>query len=259
MKVGVILCAWQAGDYLARSLTPWIDARKARLGGNDFVICAVSVPFVDFEQPAQLDDTHDRLALHWRCADIDHMVTSDTPMKETEARGAALRWLVEQGCDILVQWDSDEVATVEQLAAILRFAEGQPFTSWFRLSLVNLVFDEHTRLVDPFTPPRIHRVRAGSYRACGFYDDNNVLYCGTITRDFKHDVQLPSMTIPESVAAPLHYTWLNDERSKKKLEYQRRRWGHSAFRWDDKLGLQFNEAYYRAHGLSIPEVAPLHA
>jgi len=128
---------------------------------------------------------------------------------------------------------------------------------WFRLSLKNYVFDTSTYLADPFTPPRIHRVNIRGYRAHSFWDDNNVLYCGTITRDLKRDVDFPSLTVPKGVAWIRHDSWLNDSRSRRKIEYQvnGRKWPSCSFAWDDsKGGLIWNEAHFARIGQPIPEV-----
>jgi hypothetical protein len=153
----------------------------------------------------------------------------------------ALNYLLGKPVEIIVQWDSDEVATEDELRCIMGFVDAYPLITWFRLSYANLVFDEHTRLVDPFTPPRIHRVKSGSYRVHSFSGDNDIQYGGTITRDIVSQARFPSATIPEFVAAPRHFSWLNDERSRKKVAYQKRRWGLCSFDWDDsKGGLIFN-------------------
>jgi hypothetical protein len=165
--------------------------------------------------------------------------------------------LSDAGCDIVMQVDGDEVFSPEEIARILDFVEKRPQIPWFRISYRNLVFTRSQCLADPFTPPRIHRLRPAGhkYEARSFWDDNNVAYHGTITRDIKRDLDFPSVTIPQSVAAPLHFTWLNNERSRLKILYQNRRWGHSSFVWDEsKGGLSFNEDYYQKRGLPLPEV-----
>lgn len=253
MKVGVIFAVWQAGDYLACSLTPWIDARKARLGGNDFVICALSTPFEGFNQP-ETDNTRGGLKLARSLGAIDHIVESDTPMKETEARGAALRWLVDQGVTHTWQVDADEIYTLEQIAKIADIVAAHPFYAWWRLSLRNAIWTKDQYLVEPFMPPRIHEVRLGVFKAVGFWDDNNVLYQDDEGMQMR-DTAWAGFIVPSTIAWIAHYAWLNCERSRLKCEYQARRGWTSSYLWDDKLGLQFNEAYYRAQGLPLPEVA----
>ena len=80
--------------------------------------------------------------------------------------------------------------------------------------------------------------------ADSFYEDNNILYRGTITRDFKHDISFANKTVPANICNPKHYSWLDCERSRKKVEYQRVRWGSAcSFVWNKiENKLEFNPA-----------------
>src|SRR5262249_50119189 len=145
-----------------------------------------------------------------------------TPMKETDARGKALEYLVGKGADILWQVDSDEPYTEANITSILAFLDRTPTTSWYRLSLKNHVFDTEHYLEDPFTPPRIHRVHTTDSKgrplvADHFSGDNDIAYKGELT--FTQSL-LPNLTIPKTVAFIRHLTWLNDERSRRKVLYQ---------------------------------------
>lgn len=258
MRIGVIWVGYQCEDLLKDSLSPWITARKTRLGGDDWVICAVSIPFKGFEQPTALDSTVTSLSMGPLLGgQIDHLITSETPMTETEARGVALRWLRDVG-KVEATWmvDSDEVYLEKDIVAISSFIVANPFVSSFRVSLRNAVFTKDQYLVEPFCPSRIHRIKTGSYIADSFWDDNNILYRGTITRDFKRDTEFASMTVPKECAFVKHMSWLSNERSRLKCEYQIRRWGQSSYRWNEKTNsVAFNEDYYRARGLPLPAVA----
>lgn len=259
MRVGVIYCAYQAEDYLRMSLDPWVVARQASLAGHTFLIAAVSVPFEGFPQEDYADLTRSMLGDAVHHGRIDHVIVRDRPTKETDARGQALQWLVANHVDTLIQWDSDEVASLEDIQRILAFVEGQPYVPTFRVSYRNLVFTPNQWLAEPFTPMRIHRVDTpGGYVAAGFWDDNNVYYrrpwegeTGYLVRD----ADMACITIPTTVAHPAHYTWLNDERSRRKVEYQLSRGWTPSFRWDYTANrLEWNPEYYARHGLPLPEI-----
>lgn len=259
LSIGIIYCGYQCADMLDMSLSPWVEARRARLGGHSYSICAVSVPFEGFPQDEQKDMTHELLTISKMFNEIDHCILGDTPIKETEARGSALKWLVEVAkVDIVIQWDADEEPTEKDILGITSFVEVNPFAQWFRVSYRNLVFTEDQALKEPFTPPRVHRVGAPrGYTASMFYADNNIVYESSDKFTYMSDVAYSSLTIPESVANPLHYTWLNDQRSKRKIEYQTGRGWECSYRWDDTKGLRFNEEYFARRGLPIPEVISL--
>ncbi len=259
MKVGVIWVGYQCKDLLASSLTPWIEARKTRLGGHTYSICAVSVPFEGFPQDEEQDDTVDTLIAHGIGGQIDHVISAEDgkAWKETEARGAALKWLVEKGVDTIWLVDSDEVYARMDIRGALRWLEDNPLITWHRLPLLNYVFDARTYLAEPFTPPRVFRVHppgSPGYRLHSFYDDNNVLYGGTITRDLKRDIDFASSIVPAALCLPKHFSWMNDERGRKKCLYQQAHFGHCSYRWDDQRGLCFDEAFYAKQGLPLPEV-----
>jgi len=265
LRIGVIYCGYNTADLLERSLTPWIAARAARLSGHTFVICAVSVPFEGFDHGAEgVDGTPDAL-LQYQCGEhIDQVLTGIVPQKETEARGAALRYLVEKGVDVVWQIDSDEIFTAQDITRIATIVEAQPYVAAFRVSYQNLVFDEQHALAEPFTPMRIHRVYiAGGYRLWGFWDDNNAYYArsweqGTADKTMVRDTDMPVLTIPPALANPLHYTWLSNERSKAKISYQVGRGWECSFRWDEITNqLAFNEPYYTKRCLPLPEVITL--
>jgi hypothetical protein len=245
-KITVIFCAYNCEEYLSKSLSPWLQAKRQRLGGHDWSIVAVSVPFEGFNQPRS-DDTLGVLQHAYSAKEIDELILSETPLKETEARGRALNWAIFNESDLSWQADGDELITTEQIKRIAKFVEDRPLISSFRLSLKNYVFDDKTYLVEPFTPMRIHRLSTygGGYRAAGFYDDNNVWYSGVIARDVKKDVSLSESLVPKTVAFIPHYTWMNDYRSKAKIEYQTkgRSWNCS-YLWDEENGgLKFNPAF----------------
>jgi len=250
MKVGLIYCSFGTLDLTPASLAPWLAAKASRLGGHDYVIAAVSCPFSGFPD-AKDDGAVDYLFKQVGHEKIDHLVVSDVPIPETEARGRALRWLVEHGATYIWQVDADENYTPAQITAILRFIEGRP-ADWYRLCLRNQVFTPNRHLVEPFTPPRIHRVyNPGGFVAAGFHQDNNVYYERPWSGERVLDTQMASLTVPKGAAWIDHASWLNNARSKAKIDYQRARgWSSCSFSWDDSQGgLIWNPS------LPIPETA----
>ncbi len=252
-KIGIIFCSWQAEDLLERSLRPWIEARATQLDNNQFLICAVSVPFEGFPQDP-LDNTQTLLHRHFNLDDIDNLISGEVPMKETEARGQALKWLVDQGCDLTIQVDADEFYTAIEIENIFQFVAKNPLIVWFRGSLKNYVLDDKTYLVKPFTPPRIHRVSYDGYKADCFLDDNNIGYIKRTeegTYCSRDEVGFPHITIPKAIVWTRHESWGNNERSRKKILYQNSRPGWKCdFDWDDSRG-----GLIWRDGVAIPETA----
>lgn len=249
--IGVIYCGFNCADLIEQSLTPWVEARATNLGGNQYLICCTSVPFLHFGDGRAHDSTHLILNEKWANREIDHIISHEIPTKETAARGEALKWLVGQGCDTLIQVDSDESHTLDEINRIFTFVAARPEIAAFRGSLKNWVEIGGTRgyLAEPFTPMRIHRVRHNTFLADSFWDDNNVLYRGTLTRNFMRDVDLPVLQIPKSVAWVSHETWPSNHRGELKSKYQLARGWTPSYLWDEEENmLVFNPA------VPVPEI-----
>ena len=71
--------------------------------------------------------------------------------------------------------------------------------------------------------------------------DNDVYYEGGIPQ-----TKLPLLEIPRDVAHVKHLTWLSNEKSKKKYEYNLKHIGVCSYKWDyDNDKLIFDEEYYK--------------
>lgn len=249
MKIGIIYVGYQTEEYIDNSLAPWFEAKKLRVNDNDFCICAVSTSFLGFDNNDKLDNTIPILTKYLQDGKIDYLITEPKNIPEIQARGMALKYLIEEDCEIVWQVDSDEFYTLGQIGQIAYFVELNPFIMWFRLNLRNYVFTDKEYLSEPFTPPRIHRISSNGFIATSFNQDNNIAYGGFDQQVFAN------MTIPMSIAYIKHITWLNNERSRKKVEYQKLRWGHCSFRWNEKINkLEFDPDFYKKTGQSIPKI-----
>lgn len=255
MKLGVIFCGFNTAQYIPNSLSPWIEARRKQIGGNQIVISAISVPFARFPA-ARNDETGEIIKKYFLNGEIDQYTVNDTPVEEVAARGDSLNYLKSVGCDAVIQVDSDEFYTLEQIEKILNIVNFNPFVVWFRLSLKNYIFDGKTYLEEPFQPPRIHRIKTvDGFEAAGFWDDNSVFY--TNGKNTYQDRSFPTKTIHKNIIWVKHMTWLNDERGRDKVNYQKSRWGNDlcSYEWgDEKKELKFNGAYYKRMGMPIPNV-----
>jgi len=255
MKLGVIFCGFNTAQYISNSLQPWVQAREKQIGGNQIVISAVSVPFIRFPA-SRTDDSGEIIRDYFLNGFIDQITVHDNPLEEVVARGNALNYLKSVNCDAVIQVDSDEFYTLEQIEKILQIVNANPYIVWFRLSLKNYIFDGKTYLEEPFQPPRIHRIKTiDGFEAAGFWDDNSVFY--TNGKNTYQDRSFPTKTIHKNIVWVKHLTWLNDERGRDKVNYQKSRWGNDlcSYEWDDeRKELKFNEAYYKRMGIPLPQI-----
>jgi hypothetical protein len=260
-KIGILFCGYRTIEYIDDSLTPWIRARAEKLGGNEFVISAVSAPFIEYKDTefAQDDGTQEVLRDYYKGGHIDYLEDNLGYVDERTARNAALKHLLSAGCEWVLLVDSDEAYLIEEIYRIAKFVDANPFAVWFRGSLKNYVFDDKTYLRDAFTPARIYRTRIGHLTVLEFRFDNEVVYQADDGRQFDH-LQLPCVQIPKNVAFTRHLTWISNAKSKSKLEYQKIHFkgagpNSCSYRWNDAENkLEFNPLYYAKMGLPIPEL-----
>lgn len=262
MKIGVLACGYDCAEYIDKVLPPWITAKNMQLGGNDFII---SIVHGQFKEYVELAGEESLIVPEWASRyknGIDYIV-SPPPGTETELRNLALRPLLEENCDIIILLDlQDEIYELNQIQTIFEYVFLEKWISWFKVSLKNYVFDEKTYLKDPFTPPRIFKVKTNGHILKAMSYDNDVIYeaiymtpKGDILKQVPHK-ELPNKTIPAHRAFIKHLTWLSNEKSKKKQKYQIKRWNLCSFDWDSELNkLVFSKSYYDKLGQPFPETA----
>lgn len=238
MKLGIIFCAYNTKKYVEDSLAPWIKLKKNPPENLSVAIHALSVPFEKFEIDPIEDGTQEILKTFLGNGDINELTIRppNQPIKEIEARTIALKALQKQGVDLVWQVDSDEFYTEREILSIIKFVESKPMIFLFFGSLKNFIFTENQCVDEVFAPARIHRVNGlpDGLSVGAFYDDNNLFY--QVGEKQILDIQLPRMNIPKRVAWTKHLTWMNDERSKKKVMYQKARGWQCTFDWDDAQG-----------------------
>jgi hypothetical protein len=260
MKIGVLACGFDCAENINKVLPPWIEAKNSKLGGNEFVISIVHGQFTEYIEildQALIDSPE--WAIKY-ASGIDYLVCPK-PGSETELRNLALKPLLEEQCDVIILLDlQDEIYEISQIQTIFEYVLLEKWISWFKVSLKNYVFDENTYLKDPFTPPRIFKVKTNGHTLKAMSYDNDVIYeaihmtpKGDVLKQVPHK-ELPSKTIPAHRAFIKHLTWLSNEKSKHKQKYQIKRWNLCSFDWDNEADkLVFSKSYYDKLGQPFPE------
>lgn len=256
MRIGVLLCAYNCGETIRDCVKPWFLA-KHEIKEHEFIISAVSVPFAEYREinKAEPDETTDFLDYMSMHGDIDYLVQDQLYISEAEARDMALSPLLPHS-DVVILVDGDEIYTLDQIRNIINFMVLDPWVSWFSFSLKNYVFNKNTYLLKPFTPPRAFRVKTGGYTINRFTWDNDIEYIHYVKGEQLSYRQLPTKIIPPSVAFIKHYTWLSNEKTRLKIEYQLKHFkGVCGYRWNSETNsVEFNPDHYQQIGESIPEV-----
>lgn len=248
-------------EYIDKSLKGWVQAKKEKTGGDEFIISAVSVQFAEYRGQPRDELSPVLLSDKLKSGEIDTLTIAPEYISETTARNLALQSLLDVGCNLITLADGDEFFTIEQIEKIFNFVSLDKFTSWFSISYRNYVFSENQFLADPFTPPRIFRVKTNGYELRELYHDNDFSYFGPFVQNGKIENKtisykdLPSKTIPKTTALVPHLTWISNEKSKLKVKYQEGRGWQCSYKWNNVLNkLEFNEEYYKRHGKATPEI-----
>ena len=247
-KIGLILAQNNEINFLSDCLSPWIEFRKT----NPLLIVALDVCFDENGTGNSTDGSLELLTEYQKDGKIDYFQPLWAGLKEHDARNVGLKWLIKNGAETIWLLGADEIYSASEIESAVKFVNKDPFTSWFRIEFKNLVFDV-TKYVRGFNPGRIFRVNSNKLKIKEMYFDDDFLYTDGINDiDYKN---LSSKNVPIKICNPLHYTWLDDPRSKKKWEYQTKRWGKNGCSFsyvDDKL--VFNKEFYKKNNQSLPEI-----
>ena len=257
MRVGLHFSAYESAEFLDKFLAPWLEFKSD--GGHELIISAGHVCFKEFQEmgfPVESKDgTCEMLAQKHKNGEIDYFSFTEEPLTEAEARTEILKPLLEQNIDCLVISAPDEIFDVNQIKAMFEYVKKDPFLIWYRLEYKNLTFSEQ-KYIKGFAPPRIFFNDRG-YKIIKFRADDEILYekNGQII-DY---LQLPNKQVPFHICSPLHYSWLDNKRSRDKVLYQEKRWNPPngngcSFRINESGKLDWNLDFYKRIGQVVPEL-----
>lgn len=239
---GLIYCAYNTEEYINQSIAPWTQVKLA----YPVIPTVVSVPFIGFEQE-RIDKTEEML----KKIPFAYSFIDNTPITEHEARNKCLHYLLEQKCDYIIILDSDEFYSVDEINNLLHLCQKDPFIAWYSVEFKNYTFSEDT-YTEGFRPPRVFKTETFTHKMSSFFWDNDISYTRKSKGENVSYTKLAHAEIPKAVCHPKHLTWLDNERSKQKVEYQMRHFGHCSFKYIDKL--EFNEQFYKNNNQEIPKL-----
>lgn len=254
MKIGLLCCFYDCADKLYKIILPWLNIKEVY--NYDLKIAVSHGMFKEYHDFGYQDQDPETLNLlkngNWH----DFLCIQEGKYEqEAIIRNYSLQYLLKQDIDVIILLDSDEIYNELQILNALKFIENNDFISWFSIEFKNLTFSEN-QYIKGFAPPRIFRVNINNLKLSSIYWDNDMEYLDSSNNKISYK-NLSNLKIPTNLINPLHFTWLNDERSKKKIKYQEEHFKNGAgcsFKWDDKLGLQWNDNYFKKTGLFKPEI-----
>jgi hypothetical protein len=250
MKIGIISSAYNCAEYLEEALRPWGEFKEE----SDTTISVVHVCFKENQElgfpPKSSDDTESILKELNDEKIIDFLHIERKPLDEADSKSICLDYLKKQDVDYMWLLGLDEIYTVDQIKQIIKFVEFNKFITWFSINFKNYLFNDNT-WVDGFCPPRIFNMKCNGGIDRLYYDDDVIYNDGSDYKVTSH------LEIPRHIAHIRHMTWLNNETSKMKCEYQKYRWGEDfcSYLWNyDTSELEFNENYYEKHNKQKPNL-----
>lgn len=254
MKILLHLAAYQCEEFIDKFLEPWIELKKEQ----DLSISIGHVCFKEnFEQGFPIksaDRTYEILSKYYSNGIINNFQFFNEPLTEIEARDKIFSPF--KDCvDFIWLAAPDEIYKLTEIKSAIEYIQNEPFIETFRIEFKNLTFTEK-QYTKGFRPTRIFRNT--NYKINKFRGDDEVNF---IKNDQIIDYTLlPQKTIPIRIINPLHYTWLDNKRSKQKIKYQEKRWNPPngagcSFAWDEKENkLIWNQDYFKRTGQPIPEL-----
>lgn len=242
MKIGILGCIYNDVNF-EEGLKPF--------QGTDFVISVVSAQFKEYSDLNYPNDNEKTLKLLKQSKNkIKYLYHPIEPKTEAEARNLALEPLLEEKCDYIWLWDSDEKYSDKEINNILKHIEENKDITWFSINFKNYVFTDRT-WVEGFCPPRIFKnstFNGMTYNLSEFYFDNDVNYFFAANAEQKKSYkEFSHQVIPRAKAFVKHLSWSDPEISKKKCDYQKKHFnGVCSYRWNKELDrLEFNPEYYK--------------
>lgn len=251
-KLGIIFTSYATENLTTQSLEPWLKQ-------DDIKVSAVSFPFINFDKLDNSKNLEILRNLKEKYKDkFISLRTGDFHVTEEYARDKALQdiLLFSDFCMIL---DSDEIYTIEEINKLRQYInDNGGFHPIMKIEFKNLFGDIH-HFIENFNPARIWKkniLDVFSLTKC--YYDNNFIYKNNITNEEFKDTDFLHHIIPKEILQPVHYSWNDPERSKRKVQYQEKHFGVCSFRWNnEKNKIEINENYYNKTGKEKPIIKEL--
>jgi len=247
MKIGFLLSAFNQEEFILDCLKDLVPFCR----DNGHIISAVSVPFKEYKgKNIHYDDTTKILKRLLKDGDIHSVVDEPKYISECKARSLGLSMIKEHDCDFLFLIDSDEIFSHEDLTKIQAYVESSEFIDWWSISYKNFVGEGY--LKEPFTPPRVFKIKTRNLTLSHFYFDNDIIYKDEHDLDINYK-SLANKIIPESIAWVTHWTWLSTEKNKQKVQYQLEHFGHCSYKWEDGQ-IKLNDDFFYKNNVAKPNI-----
>lgn len=245
MKIGIQILAYNCEETIDDVINPWLILKenyevKIWVASGQFKI------YKDLGYENKNQKTLEKLNQKIKIGDIDFLFVPDENnlLSDHETRHQSISYFVENDIDLMIQVDSDEFYTKEEVLNFINFIESNPKYTIYNTVFRNIVGDNNG-YVD------FIRFSAGKIKRYGgigeYYLDAHWSFYGENNPDKKMGVPqnieyrwVESVNIPKELVNPIHDSWSTNRRGsyssdiKGKIEYQNRYYETgSSFVWDE--------------------------
>ena len=234
-------------EYIKESVKPWFKFENIKL-------CAILGRFKGSEENYP-DYELGKPVLDFLKENSIKVIENKEFLEEHESRTLGLNYAKENSSDYLILLGADEIWDINQIKKLLNFVEKNKELAWFSINFKNYFHDKSHYVNEPFSPPRVYKLNYNGLKPSKFYYDDNLLYGDGINH-----IILPSILIPKNLIYVKHYSWLSDERSKRKIKYQTNHFpppkeSNCSYKWNDSENrIEFNKNFYQRIGKPLPEI-----
>lgn len=267
MRIGLILVAYRAEQYINSVLAPWVRLKCGLASDNggliekppeglELVIVAVSAVFKGFGDDKAYDNEKTSIILneYKNAGGIDEYIEiKDRQIWDFESRVAGWDYLKDKGCDLLWELDADEHYSSQSILKAIEWIKDNSMVDFYRIRFKNFFGSTRDRTyIEDFTPLRVGWVnRHGGIKQ--FYHDNDFFY-----EDGQRTPNVSNLIIPKGILFPDHYSWTYDEfdgpqRIIDKIEFQKRTLGTCSYKFENGK-LSHDEKYYLTIGGIKPKI-----
>lgn len=265
MKLGIIYCCYGNSEYLSFS-EPWFLLKKE----YDFSIAAVSGIFREYAELGISEDntkTSEFLLKNKDNNNIDFLWQQpsdweiDSFLTEAQIRDIGLQYLLSQNVTHVMLLDADERYEGQEIVNLINYLKKDEFSTVFRIEFKNLIFDKGTyaKGFEPFRIWRVNTEETGSYKLNKVIYDNDCEYIEKNTNYLKKDKDFSIKKIPPALVNPLHYTWCDIERAKRKVAYQEKHFSTGCSFKIENNKLNFNIKYFIKTNSLPPDIYRLNS
>lgn len=264
-KLGIIYCCYGNSEYLSFS-EPWFQLKKE----YNFSIAAVSGIFAEYLELGLSEDntaTLDFLKKNKENGNIDFLwqQIDNEPLTEFQIRDIGLQFLLkDKDITHIMLLDADEKYEGQEIVNLINYLQKDEFSTVFRIEFKNLVFDRATYIkgFEPFRIWRVNTEESGSYLLNKVIYDNDCIYAEKNTKFLKKDKEFTIKKIPPALVNPLHFTWCDLERAKRKIAYQEKHFAPigCGFKINQETQrIEFNIKYYIKTNQLMPDIYRLNS